>query len=78
MDGDGSNGYTKSVILKDFQNIYSQQQRGFIVVCGQHLSGFTHKKTLPKKVVTSSASQEFFKIKVPSLWGFFYMHTGCL
>lgn len=66
-DGDGLIGYTTAALLEDFQHIYSQHQRGFIFVCGQHLPVFNHK-ILPKKVVTSSTSQEVFKIKVPGLW----------
>lgn len=72
------NGYTSAVLPKDFQNTCSQQQRGFVFVCGQNLSVFTHNKTLNVWMYIFSTPQEFFKTKVPSLWGFFHMHTGCL
>lgn len=56
---DGLNGYMRAVLLKDFHKIYSQQQKGPIMVCCQHLAIFTHNRILSKKVVTANTSQVF-------------------
>lgn len=59
----------RAVLLKDFQKTYSQQQKGPIMVCCQHLAIFTHNRILSKKVVTANTSRvfEFLKIELPCL-----------
>lgn len=63
---DGLNGYMRAVLLKDFQKIYSQQQKGPIMVCCQHLAIFTPNRILSKKVVTANTSR-VLKIELPCL-----------
>lgn len=70
----GLNGYIRAVLLKDFQKIYSQQQKGLIIVCCQHLAIFTHNRILSKKVVISNISLPclcFCMHKWMLVWGVF-------